>query len=156
MKIKSSKIFLLFLILLGLINPLSQSVNQALAREIQIVDESSHQLLLEESLMKFPTPGRREGTGTYFEIKDSEYLDISLESTEEIKVVLASIPRMISLDIEALTDSINSTKLTIGGLEPNKTYYKYQDSYRNEAVFILDENGNYSWEQDLTDRKSVV
>ena len=95
-------------------------------------------------------PGEIEEASTYFEIKDSEYLNISLESTEEIKVVLESIPRMVSLDIEAVIDGINFTTLTIEGLELNKTYYKYQDSYKNEAVFISDENGSYNWIQDLT------
>lgn len=95
-------------------------------------------------------PGRIEGTGTCFEIKDSKYLNIILKSTKEIKVVLESMPRMISLDIETALEEISSTVLTLEGLEPNKTYYKYQESYKNEAVFISDEKGNYSWSQDLT------
>lgn len=93
--------------------------------------------------------GQINGSGTYFEIKDSDYLNITLESTEEIKVILESIPRMISMDISSSTDDF-STVLTIKGLEPNKTYYKYQNSYKNEAVFISDENGIYTWTQDLT------
>jgi parallel beta-helix repeat protein len=94
-------------------------------------------------------PGRVEGVGTYFEVKDSEYLNVTLKSSEEIRIVLESIPRMISLNIESSsTDS--STQLTILGLEPNKNYYKYQDSYKNEAVFVSDANGTFSWQQDLT------
>ena len=93
--------------------------------------------------------GRIEGTGTYFEIKNSEYLNITLKSTEEIKVALESIPRMISLNIEA-SSTTNSTILTLEGLEPNKAYYKYQDSYKNEIVFSADENGSYSWTQELS------
>lgn len=104
----------------------------------------------EPTELELSIPGKTEGTGTYFEIKDSEYLDITLGSAEEIKVVLESIPRMISLDIETATENINSTELTIQGLESNKTYYKYQDSYKNEAVFISSENGAYSWVQDLS------
>lgn len=95
-------------------------------------------------------PGIIEGTGTYFEIKDSEYLNIILKSTKEIKVVLESMPRMISLDIKTALEEISLTVLTLEGLEPNKTYYKYQESYKNEAVFVTDEKGNYSWSQDLT------
>ena len=95
-------------------------------------------------------PGRIEGTGTYFEIKDSEYLNIILKSTKEIKVVLESMPRMISLDIETALEEISSAVLTLEDLEPNKTYYKYQESYKNDAVFVSDEKGNYSWSQDLT------
>ena len=94
-------------------------------------------------------PGRVEGKGKHFEIKDSEYLNVILESSEEINVILESIPKMISLNIESSSTSI-STQLTLSGLEPNKTYFKYQDSYKNEDVFVSDENGSYNWKQDLT------
>ena len=147
MQTKLIKIPLITLVLLGLVAPtvpLDQIENRVSASDLETAQES-----LPEPL-DFLMPGRIEGTGTYFEIKDSEYLNITLESTEEIRVVLESIPRMISLDLEAATDTINSTTLTIEGLGLNKTYYKYQDSYKAEAVFISDENGSYGWTQDLS------
>jgi len=143
-KPKLIKISLITLVLLSLVIPngfLGWTENQVAADDSEIIQE-----LLSEG---FSIPGRTERTGTYFEIKDSEYLNITLKSTEEIEVILESIPRMISMDIGSSTDS-TSTNLTIGGLEPNKTYYKYQDSYKNEAIFISDENGGYGWSQDLT------
>lgn len=104
----------------------------------------------EEISEDFLIPGRIEGNGIYFEIKNSEYLNIILKSTEEIKIFLESTPKMISLNIEVVNNIIDYTELKIEGLEPNKTYYKYEDSYKNEAVFISDETGGYSWEQDLS------
>ena len=98
--------------------------------------------------------GRREGTGTYFEIKNSEYLNISLQSIKEITILLESVFRTISLNVEASTLN-SSTILIIEGLEPNKTYHKYEDSYKNEAVFVSDGSGNYSWTQDLTESHHV-
>ena len=101
-------------------------------------------------------PGRVEGTGTRFELKDSEYLNVFLQSTEEITISLESVPKTISLNIEASSADFtaltidNSTTLTIGALEPNRTYYKFEDSYKNEVVFVSDENESYSWTQDLT------
>ena len=103
----------------------------------------------EDALLEPQISGKIEGTGSYFEITDSEYLNISLQSTEEITIDLESTPRMISLDISSSTD-FTSTDLTISGLEPYKTYYKYEDSYKNKAVFVSNENGNYSFVQDLT------
>ena len=94
--------------------------------------------------------GRIESVGTYFEIKDSEYLNVTLQSSEEIKVVLESIPRMISLDADNFDNDVNFSDLTLSGLEPNKTYYKYEDSHKNPIVFVADENGTHSWNQDLT------
>jgi len=121
------------------------------ARERIFAIEPEENFLLKELdlPMNFSIPGRTEGTGKYFEIKDSEYLNITLKSTEEIKAVLESIPRMISLNIES-SSTATSTNLTLENLEPNKTYYKYQDSYKNKAVFVSNENGTLSWEQDLT------
>jgi parallel beta-helix repeat protein len=97
---------------------------------------------------KIPIPGRIEGRGTHFEIKDSDYLNIILESEKEIEVVLESIPRMISLNIASSTEA--TTTLTIRGLDPNKKYFKYEDTHKNETEFFSDERGNYFWIQDLT------
>ena len=100
-------------------------------------------------------PGQIENTGTYFEIKDGEYLDIILESLEEISVILESIPRMISLNIDNTDDNVDFTNLILTGLEPNKTYYKYEDSHRNLIVFIADENGSYNWTQEINQSHHV-
>ena len=62
---------------------------------------------------------------------------------------------MISVIVEPYSDEINSTILTIEGLESNKTYFKYDNSYKNEAVFVSDENGTYSWIQNLTQSHRV-
>ena len=153
MRSKLIKIFLITLALLILAipnEPLGRTENQVLAGDSETIQEPFLELLPEALSL----PGRIEGTGTYFEIKDSEYLNISLQSAEEVKIVLESIPRMISINIETvstttLTDAA-STNLTISGLEPNKTYYKYQNSYKNGDVFNSSEKGSFSWQQDLT------
>lgn len=149
MRRKLIKLSLLVLVILGLIIPqslLSSTAKQVLAQESQIIETQ----LVGSSSGAHPglaMPGRIEGSGTSFEIKDSEYLNITLKSSQEIKVILESIPRMISLDIEA--SPTPSTLLTLTGLEPNKTYYKYEDSHKNETVFVSDSQGIYSWVQDL-------
>jgi parallel beta-helix repeat protein len=97
---------------------------------------------------KIPIPGRIEGKGTHFEIKDSDYLNITLESEKAIEVVLESIPRIISLNIASSTEA--TTTLTLKSLEPNKKYFKYEDTHKNETEFFTDKNGSYSWQQDLT------
>jgi len=93
-------------------------------------------------------PGRVEGRGKAFEIKNSAYLNVTLESEKEIEVVFESIPRMISLTLNASNET--TTILTIKGLEPNKKYFKYEDSHKNETEVLTDEKGNYSFTQDLT------
>ncbi len=147
-KIKSIEISLIILVLLGLVIPpipfLNQIENQVSASETKITQEP-----LPESLPEaFSLPGRIEATGTYFEIKESEYITVTLKSNEEITIALELTPEMISLNIGSSTNS-TSANLTIGGLIPRETYYKYQDSFENEAVFVSDENGSYTWTQDL-------
>ena len=117
MKSKLLKIILInFVFLISLNFPPDLAGNQILAQEI--VSEK----------LGIPTepqiPGRVEATGVEFRIENSEYLNITFKSSQEIKVVLESIPRMISMDIDA-SFATNSTILTLSGLEPNKTYYKY-------------------------------
>jgi len=93
----------------------------------------------------FTMPGRTQGTDSFFEITDSRYLNITLESSEQINLIMESIPKMISLNIGTVENSADSVVLSLSGFEPNKTYYQYQNSYKNEAVFIADENGQFTW-----------
>jgi parallel beta-helix repeat protein len=95
------------------------------------------------------TPGVVRGDGTSFAISDSSYLNITLTSTENVKVFLKSVPKIISLNVVLGDSKITFAELVISGLEPNKNYYIYQDSYKNKAVFVSDEQGNYTWTQDL-------
>jgi hypothetical protein len=67
-----------------------------------------------------------DANGTYFEITDSEYLNITIISSENIKMHLESIPKMISFHIESNCNA-TSTEITISGFEASKTYYRYQD-----------------------------
>lgn len=120
-------------------------LNQANAKIIENSPFEFHRKVLERPLIS----GQVEKVGSYFEIKDSKYLNVILKSDEKIEVFLESVPKMISLNIKAV-DNATSTILTIENLNSNKTYYKYGGSYRNEVVFVSDVNGNYSWKQDLT------
>ena len=45
--------------------------------------------------------GTIEGTGTYFEITDSEYLNIVFQSSEPVHLTLESVPQMVVMHIEA-------------------------------------------------------
>jgi len=63
-------------------------------------------------------PGTTEGTGTDFTITDSEYLNITLNSSEEIKLRMESVPEMITMMIgESLVSA--SAQITFSGLLPN-------------------------------------
>jgi len=141
MEAKSIKIALIVLLLSSLVIPqvlLGPTSNQALAEEPP-----------PEPPFDISYPGRIAGTGTFFEITNSESANITLTSTQEVKVVLESIPRMIILIIEAAGEGTDNTVLTLEGLEPNKTYYKYEDDFGGGSAFVSDGNGSHAWTQDL-------
>ncbi len=97
----------------------------------------------------FHIPGTLEGSGKHFEITDSNYLNISLDSTEDIDLGLESAPEMIILQLKA-SKTADCARFDISGLSPNTTYHKYEDDYQNYAPFATDENGAFSFKQDLS------
>ncbi|MDO8572514.1 MAG: NosD domain-containing protein [bacterium] len=92
-----------------------------------------------------------EGTSANFSITDSAYLNISLDSTEVIKLRMESVPNMVTMTIESPALLIaTSTQITLYGFTTSTTYYKYEDNYHNLTQFTTDENGAYSYTQDIS------
>jgi len=92
--------------------------------------------------------GTIEGTGTYFEVTDSEYLNIVFQSSEPVHLTLESVPQMVVMHIEA-AEGASSTWITLAGFAPSTTYYKYEDDYHNGVACTTDGSGNYTYAQDL-------
>ncbi|MFA6470383.1 MAG: NosD domain-containing protein, partial [Bacteroidota bacterium] len=100
--------------------------------------------------------GETSGVGTHFAITDSEYLNIALDSTETVDLRLTSMPKVITMMFNpATTTSATTTEITISGLVKNTTYYKYEDDYHHLAQFTTDDNGAYSYTQDISTRHFV-
>lgn len=99
-------------------------------------------------------PGTIDGSGKHFEITDSEYLNVSLESSENITARIESAPEMIVLNIKASNES-NSSQFILSGLLANTTYHKYQDGYHNHVVLIADNDGVVSFEQDTSQDHTI-
>src|SRR3989344_9159769 len=54
--------------------------------------------LIQASNNEFPSvPGQVSGTGTFFEITDSGYLNVKLESTVSIEATMSSVPKVVSI-----------------------------------------------------------
>ncbi|UCD80466.1 MAG: hypothetical protein JSW26_03280, partial [Desulfobacterales bacterium] len=74
--------------------------------QVQAETETVDQLQTEAEIIdqlpdSVETPGRIDGSGTYFEITNSKYLNISLASSAEIKLTLESVPRVVTMVIES-------------------------------------------------------
>jgi len=114
---------------------------------------SQEEPIPEEPEINFP--GMVSGTGTHFEITDSQYLNVTLDSTEPINLVLESFPEMIIMIVVPNTTA-TSTDITFGGFSPNTTYHQYEDDYHNHLPFTTDSNGSYTFTQDLSSRHLVM
>lgn len=95
-------------------------------------------------------PGTIEDTGTHFEVTDSDYLNIILQSSEPVHLILESVPQMVVIDIEA-AEHATAAQITLSGFLPSTAYYKYEDSYHNGTTFTTDAGGNYTYTQDLSE-----
>src|SRR3989344_2782811 len=100
---------------------------------------------------EFQYVGTTKGEGTHFEITNSDYLNITLKSSEYIKVRMESVPNMVTMMLKPVASSVATrTTLTLSGFLPLTTYYLYKDSYQNLTEFTTDEYGSYSYPQDIT------
>ncbi|UCF43007.1 MAG: right-handed parallel beta-helix repeat-containing protein [Planctomycetota bacterium] len=93
-------------------------------------------------------PGTIEDTGTHFEVTDSDYLNITLQSSQPVHLILESVPQMVIIDIEA-AEQATEAQITLGGFEPSTDYYQYEDSYHNGTTITTDASGGYTYTQDL-------
>ena len=94
-----------------------------------------------------------EGTGTCFEVTGSQYLNITLTSSETVHLFLESVPGMVSFTIER-NSSATSALLAFSGFETDTTYYRHQDGYLIEE-FTADSNGAYAYTQDISEPHHV-
>jgi len=142
---KTLGILLLTALFLGLM-----SIGVAWAEtELPILPITSNYLADPQVPTEVQTPGKLEDTGIYFELTNSEYINVTLDSSEPIKIVLESVPEMITLHIEPASNS-SSAQITLGGFTPLTTYHMYADNYHNHLAFTTDASGNYTYTQDLS------
>ncbi len=106
---------------------------------------------LQEKLQLFGIP---EATGTHFELNNSHYLNITVDSSEPINLSLESVPEMVTMSIESASGA-TSTKINLSGFLPFTQYHKYEDNYHNHVAFTTDANGNYTYMQDISRRHIV-
>ncbi len=92
---------------------------------------------------------RLNATGTHFELSNSNYLNVVLDSSESVKSTLESMPQMVIMNIES-SSSATTTKIIMRGLAPHTSYQKYEDDYHKLVTFTTDGNGSYAYTQDLS------
>jgi parallel beta-helix repeat protein len=144
-RIKLNRVFLILCFAVLINGPAIASEGMTASEVVKQSEVDPNFLPLEAQI-----PGQVEGTGTYFEITDSDYLNVTVESSEVIHLRLESIPETIVMDISS-AGNVTTTQLTLGGFEPLRTYYKYEDDYSNGGVALeMDSEGMFVYDQDLS------
>lgn len=92
--------------------------------------------------------GQVSGMKAIFEITDSDYLNIALQSSIPIEAAIRSAPKVVSVVIQSNT--VSPVQLTFSGFAPSKMYYRYDNSFKNETIFNTDSAGSFSFIQDLS------
>ncbi len=138
------------LILLGCMNPLSTDYDSVEATNGNTHARSTVATGTSRSVVAGDSGGSHaaKNIGTGFAVSGSGYLDVTLVSSRLVSVVLESIPKIVTYQIESASGP-GSTELALAGFEPGGTYYKYEDSYRNLTTFTADGQGRYTYQQDL-------
>jgi len=108
-------------------------------------------IFAEESIEPYLIEGYSQvsGTGTFFRVNvnDDSVIDIKTQVPVELKIDTSE--KMIVIENES-SDIRATTFVTISGLHPLTTYYKYIDSYLNIEEIKTDANGSLTYEQDIS------
>ena len=101
------------------------------------------------------TPGFIIGEGSYFEITDSDYLNINLKTNEPIKAMMESAPEMVVICLETAGDTTFVTA-EFGGFLPETTYYLYMGEHKSGNPILTDINGFFTIELDLSQPQTFL
>jgi len=101
-----------------------------------------------------PSSGYLTVTDTHFKLNNIKYPDLTINSSNPVNLTFKSVSEMVNMRFNLINDA-TATHITLNGLTPLTTYYKYEDDYHNQTVFTTDSNGIYTYTQDLTEKHYV-
>ncbi|MFD3156794.1 NosD domain-containing protein [Haloimpatiens sp. FM7330] len=82
--------------------------------------------------------------------KQFEFKDLTINSSQTIKLFLNIVKNMIIMNIDNSNLEITETVISISGLSALTKYHMYEDNYHNHIEFITDNEGMYSFKLDLS------
>lgn len=99
-------------------------------------------------------PGWTQGSGIHFELPDSPYLPVTLDSSFPVTLTLSSVPKVVDLTIIA-SPAAGSAEFTLSGFAANTLYYRYADNGLDPVTFTTDSSGSFTYTQDLSEGHHV-
>lgn len=91
-----------------------------------------------------------QGTGMHFELPESPYFPVTLDSSVTVSLTLSSVPEVVDLYIDPDVEA-GSAQFTLGGFTANSLYYRYTDTGLDPVTFTTDANGKFTYTQDLSE-----
>lgn len=105
-------------------------------------------------LHQVPDSSAVTGLGKVFEITNSQFLNITVESSNDIFAYVQSIPQQITINAAKPKPEILSTILTIRNLIPEKNYYLTKNG--NTETIVTDKDGVYACDLDLSMPQKIL
>jgi parallel beta-helix repeat protein len=99
-------------------------------------------------------PGTVEGIGTNFQIRDGSARHVGLSSSAEITLYMQSIAGTVDISMQA-TQPSTLVSVTLTGLAPGNSYYKYIDQLTSYETIVADADGIVSFSVDLTQPRHI-
>ncbi len=93
-------------------------------------------------------PGRSIVTGTLAQVTGSLYLDVTVASTEVVRMAVDSVPRTVMLHLEPAGGAALAV-ITVSGLPAGAVFYLYRDGDPVPLELVTDEGGSCSFSQDI-------
>lgn len=101
------------------------------------------------SIIDLVDGGTAEGFANEWIVTNSNYLNITLQSTEKISARIESASSTIAVTLQPSTTA-SSTQFIISGLIASTVYYQYVDGLESVLEAVSDQNGVYAFKQDIT------
>jgi hypothetical protein len=102
-----------------------------------------------QSLPALAPRGAVAGFGTHFTVTNSDWLNVTVDSTLPIQLTVNSIPTRIEMNIGANT-AAGSVEITVGGLLANTIYWRYDGASASGVPISSDASGRYTFSQNLS------
>ncbi|MFP4417516.1 MAG: hypothetical protein ACOC41_05320 [Chitinivibrionales bacterium] len=88
------------------------------------------------------------GVGKHFEIAHSEFIDIIVESTNDVLGYVKSAQEKITINIAKPNATVYETSITVRNLTPGETYYLTKNG--STETIIVGETGTHAMDLDLS------
>lgn len=99
-------------------------------------------------------PGAIEGVGTNFQISDGDARHVGLSSSAEITLYMQSSAGTVDISMQA-TQPSSSVSVTLTGLAPGSSYFKYIDQLTSYETIVADADGIVSFSVDLSQPRHI-